>query len=195
MAWGIREMIPLLKRRWVRKRVDKIKTGYDGISQILDALEDGRRASRCSRALLLVSRNSGGIPVPGVSVKVSIRYESASDNTRRIHQDFQDWDADAPYCEILRTIAVSGGAAIMLRTEKLKPGVLKDLYETDGIVGSKVFLLGHVPDGNWMAYASFNFSEWDDSSSHPITPAQSEALRSCVTRMRNILSNYHEILI
>lgn len=198
LAWGIREMIPMLKRRWARKRVRRAKEGYEGIGQLLDALEEGRRASGAARALVIVSQNSGGIPVPGVPVKVSIRYESASDHTRRIHGEFQDWPADAAYCDLLRDIASSGTRPVALTTKTMREGVLKDLYTADKIIGSKIYLLGHVPDGNWMAYASFNFEEGgapiEDGAIAP-SPEQRSVLQACVHRMRNVLREYHEVIV
>lgn len=198
IAWGIREMIPPLKKRWMRGRVKKAKAGYEAIGETLDALDDGRRGCGASRAVFLVSRNSGGIPGPGVPVKVSVRYEQAGDETRRIHADFQDWFADGPYCDLLAKVAASGGSPVQIHTANLQDGVLKNLYLTDGIVGSEVFLLGHVPNGNWMAYVSFNFKDGDivhGPMGLSPSPEQSEAMRASVTRMRNTLSDSHDILI
>lgn len=198
IALAFKSIISGLVEIRARKKVATTKKGYHGIGKLMDALEDGRRASGAARGLFLISQNSGGIPMPGVPVKVSVRYESCDDSTRRIHEDFQEWYADGPYCKLLRTVATSGGEAISLATETLDRGVLRDLYKTDGHIGSMVFLLGHVPDGNWMAYASFNFKEEGavvENGELVLTNAQRESLRSSVTRMRNILREYHEVLV
>ena len=93
------KVFPWMRKRWGKKQVTKAKRGYAGIGQLLEELTEARRAVGASRALFIVSRNSGGLPLPGVPVKVSVHYESAADGVRLIHSEWQDWPADSATIE------------------------------------------------------------------------------------------------
>ena len=204
VAWGVREIASAYARRVQRGEAEATRRGYEGMQRVLDTLEGARRSAGASRAMFLVARNNGGVPKPGCEVKVSIRYEVASDSTRLIHAQWQDWLADGPYLKLLTDIASDKGSGVMLSTEHLKPGSLRNLYESDDHVGSIVPLVGHVCEGHWMAYLSFNFRARDEAGGTGVevapdgtiepTVMQREIVVGAARTIRHILSEYHNVM-
>ena len=192
------KVFPWMRKRWGKKQVTKAKRGYAGIGQLLDQLTEARRAVGASRVLFIVSRNSGGLPLPGVPVKVSVHYESAADGVRLIHSEWQDWPADSATIETLTDLAASGGARVDLVREEMHPGAVRTLYERDGVAASACYLVGHVPTGNWMAFVAFEFQDSSglvENGRLALNVVQRDILRAAVGRIRGVLRQYHEVIV
>jgi len=163
--------------------------------------------------MLIESRNGGGIPEPGTRVKVSIMYESTQDGTRKIHDDWIDWVADTPYAKLLTNVSKAEHAPVVLTTDRMEEGALKNLYRRDGHVGSFVWLVGHTPDPPSMLYISFNYkketcqrtgsdctepgravSRIAENGHLGVQPKAMDAMRACVNQVREIISEFDDVV-
>jgi hypothetical protein len=108
------------------------------VSAVIDAAtiydELNTLASRtgCMRALILASSNGGGIPDAGSPLTVSILYEVVrGEGLMPIRGDWQMIPLDEAYVSMLRELINAGTYHGDL--DKLKPGMLKDLYDSEGV--------------------------------------------------------------
>jgi hypothetical protein len=112
-------------------------------------------------------------------------------------------------------VSKSTGDPVILTTDRMSPGALRDLYEADDHAGSYVYLIGHMPAVyqrpglfGWgavaqvspptMLYASFNYNgpqDFDDHGVLRVPPQSREAMRSCVSRVHDIVAEFQEVYV
>lgn len=102
------------------------------IHEALDALVASMPEAQ--RALVLVAW-----PHPDVPAFSSVLYESGRISVGPIRQTWQRARMDAGYLAMLRQVTDVGW--VRLETEHLPPGMLRDVYETQGVWGSDVVLV------------------------------------------------------
>lgn len=101
-------------------------------ASIYDELNTLASRTGCMRALILASSNGGGVPDAGSPLTVSILYEVVrGEGLMPIRADWQMIPIDEAYVSMLREMITHG--SYHGEIEKLKPGILKDLYDTEGV--------------------------------------------------------------
>jgi len=194
-AWLVRELVPLWKRRWQRREVEATKRAYRAQAEVWEALERGRHEARAARTLLIVASNGGGRPDPPSQVGVSIRFCTVGDGVRQIREQFENWPPDAQYAQLLAKVAEAVHRPVELVTSDMAPGMLRDLYASDGFLGSHVFLAAHIAEKRWMVYASICYSERGakvEDGRLVLDAEQRAAERAMVSRIRAILEESWE---
>lgn len=198
LAWAIRELVPVLKKRWQRKEVEATKRAYRAQAEVWEALERGRHEARAARTLLIVSSNGGGRPDPPSDVRVSIRFCTVGEGVRQIREQFENWPPDAQYARLLADVAGAVHRPVELVTSEMKPGALRDLYEADGFVGAHVYLAAHLPEKRWMTFVSIcnAVGEVPVENARLVLSAERRAAeQAMVSRVRAILEESWESVL
>lgn len=195
-AWGLREIIPVLKRRWANRRVRDMKSGWKGIAALNQELFQLRRRTGAKRVVVMKLSNGGGVPRPGNTVYSSVVYESVADDAESLFSRWQEQLVDGPYATMAAAVVGAGPKPTFVETARLLPCSLRSMYEADGIGGSLKFLLGHSPQ-NWTLYVSIQFgvSELDANGTLALDPQQLDRIREGVSRLRDIIREHNEVLL
>lgn len=123
-------------------------------------------------------------------MRVSNRFCTVGDGVRQIREDFEDWSPDAQYAHLLADVAVVAHEPVELVTKTMPTGTLRNVHQTDGLVGSHVYLSAHIPESRWMVYAVVDYSERGAEvvdQALKLTPKQRVAEQAMVSRVRAIL--------
>lgn len=129
-----------------------------GSSEIYAFLHRWSDLLRAPRILLLKTSNGGGVPRAGHPLYSSVCCESANPPLAPQSPQWDKQKLDEPYRKMLLQLLTE--EYIPLITEKMKPGKLRDVYESQGVVQSEVMLL-RLTD-NHMYYVSINHVEEAD---------------------------------
>lgn len=157
-AWATKAI-----RRWheivrIAKRERIVNRAHVTAHRARMALAKFVRVSGAKRGLLLTARNCGWQD-PSRPVSVSITEEDlADDSIPRVFERFQEWRADSAYKEILHKLFASkeDDSGILLLTETMRSGVIRDYYQETGIGASIVFFV-RLTGSDSMLYVSLNY--------------------------------------
>jgi hypothetical protein len=122
--FGMRVYTDLLQTRAI-KTLKNMAIIYDALQVLLSELKG-------ARSLILYVSNGGGIPEPGKAVYGSILYEAKTPDLKPIRQNWLDVLVDEGYIHMLNQVIVNG--KFSGEPNLLRPGVLKELYEAEGVV-------------------------------------------------------------
>ena len=107
------------------------------ISKIYDTLGDAITKTSASRALILYTSNGGGIPHPGSTLYSTVLYEYHDANIKAVKNEFQSVLVDGEYVDMLVQLEQHG--AIFRSTSEMRPGLLRSIYERDGVTAVYIF--------------------------------------------------------
>ena len=161
--------------RWQTRQQERALKGQNDTFKALNTITS--QVDGVYRAVLLRSENGGGIPRPG-----SPLYVRAVASARAEHaNDVEGWDdrrrVDSWYIRFIFELCQKGEQHI--RTDQLpEDGVLRGVYERDGIVASHVLRIGYAQGG--LFYLSINMK-----NDMPLRPDQ----RAIVAEQRDKLTN------
>lgn len=113
------------------------------------------------RILLLYAKNGGKPWRPEEKIKVSCLDQVTEKGEENTWGRWQDWHVDPSYREILTDLLVSEQTdrGILLITDNMPDGVLKDAYKSQGTIASIVIPIFWLPSENGLVYASINFGK------------------------------------
>lgn len=138
MAWSdvIAEGIRFLNNIFVtpRDQVKKIVTIYDTMHRIV---ED----SPVERFLILKAHNGGGVIKPNTPIYSSVIFEDYTHPFRSVKDQYQKLQADEEYLRLL--VDVISKKRVVLKTNELSPGLLKTIYDGEGVKYSEICFLGN----------------------------------------------------
>lgn len=101
-------------------------------ASIYEELVDLQRSVYASRVLILSTTNGGGIPTSSGPLYVSVLYEVLGENEQHfIREEWQKVLMDHSYVELLKKVVMN--EFVLDTPDNLKKGMLKDLYETEGV--------------------------------------------------------------
>lgn len=164
----------------LRKESRKVQANHVGVMRQGWVLEDLVEHTRAGRAVLLYTHNGDGKVRPGSPIYSSVFDERCADGVPRIRDRWNGQELDGEYRDLVGRLAWSD-PYIRIQTERMKACDLRNLYETDKVVGSKVIRLGFTPKR--MYYLSLNFFGPD---SFPASPQERDTIRACVQRLQRL---------
>jgi len=153
----------------------------ESMHEIYNCLNDVISQNGCSRAVVLYSENGGGIPQGRSDLFVTISHEMHME-AESVRHKVQKLPVDYDYIQMLNALLGSDHGCIFLETEKMNPGLLKDLYQYSETSQALVFKLTQTK--NKLYYCSFNFKK-----EHPVTD---QCFRNCTlqaSKIRMIIKN------
>lgn len=176
---AVRRFLAWLDKRRVRQHVQ----GLRDISSVYRALNHIAAVSEnSSRAMVIRSRNNGGIPAPGCTVWVRILYEHFREAKFSVEGKWTERTADEQYTTLLLDIAQQ--RYVELHTADLPPSALRTLYEASGTAMSRIWRL-HMSDTE-MLYLSVNYLD-----ERPLGSSEMNTILQGVDDLRAIFSHYH----
>lgn len=173
------------KAEMEKKKENQAVTAVIDAATIYDELNTLASRTGCMRALILASSNGGGIPDAGSPLTVSILYEVVrGEGLIPIRSDWQMIPLDEAYVGMLRELINTGVYEGDL--DRLSPGMLKDLYETEGV---KSFYIIPVLRTQYKFY--FLSIRWDEER-----PVNDQTIRTCLSaashKISDILKRSHK---
>jgi len=122
-----------------RLNTAKSKEAFTDISLIYEAMQDIIANTSINRVLILSTHNDGQEIKPGTKLYGSVLYETVTTPFTSVKANYQNIPLDAAYVQILVELMTSG--YVVTVTDTMQKGVLKDLYEKEGVKFSKVYYL------------------------------------------------------
>jgi hypothetical protein len=138
------------------------------------------------RIVLLRAENSGHIPRAGQPLYVTVAYEVHQRGSRRLAPEWQRRAVDQAYVATLVELAARG--SVELEVAKMPAGVLRTVYEADGVTTSWVRSLVSTPTA-WF-YLSIPFAE--DAQ---LDPSVRALVDGAVAQLQHILQQQHAISV
>lgn len=108
------------------------------------------------RVLCLSARNTGKPFPPDQPIYVSCVDQAAGHHTPNTWDRWQRWPCDPAYRQLICDVMAAGERGILIVTEHMESGVLKDAYAAQGTVASVVFMARWLSE-NALIYFSLNF--------------------------------------
>lgn len=108
-------------------------------SKIYAVIHNVTRKTSCKRFLILKTANGGGRPKIGARIYATVLYEDCYAPFASVAETYVKVFVDKMYIEMLRKIALDGFVSFDVAT--MKPGLLKDMYDAEGVMFSQVFYL------------------------------------------------------
>lgn len=157
IALGIGGMLKTLLDYYIAYNKTKIKGDFqkqiDLINQTYSILNDILVQHNASRVVLLKTTNGGGVPKLGCLLYSSIIYEVYQNHQKAIKQKWQSIKVDESYVEMLFEVLKKGYS--LVSTGGIKKGLLRTLYEKEGIDQSLVYYIKENKTD--FIYLSINF--------------------------------------
>ena len=142
----------------VKAKMARKNAFYNTISDlntIYEEMDELKSKAKCDRVLVITTTNGGGIPVPGANLYASILFETYDKSLGTIKGSWQNRLIDEGYVKTLLSLEEHG--LIVVETEKMADGILKDVYMTSGIVKSVIAKIKSTDKRYY--YISCNFKE------------------------------------
>lgn len=117
-----------------RHQVKKIVTIYDQMHFILEE-------TPVERFLILKAHNGGGVIKPNTPIYSSVLYEDYAHPFRSVKAQYQRLEADEEYLRMM--VELIQKKSITLETGKIPNGLLKNIYQAEGVKYSQLFFLGN----------------------------------------------------
>jgi len=134
-----------------------------------------------SRFLILKTENGGGKPRIGTHLYVSVIYESIKSPMSSVKNDYQRLLIDPIYVKMLSSISIS--TPHKLNANKMKDGILKSMYQKEGVVYSEVHFIDETDNAFY-----FLSIESNDEKHIFDNPNDRVEIEIAVSKIRNIFS-------
>jgi hypothetical protein len=138
------------------------------------------------RIVLLRAENSGQIPRAGQPLYVTVAYEVHQRGLRRITSEWQRRAVDQAYVATLVELAARG--AVELEVAEMPAGILRTVYEADGVATSWVRSLISTPTA-WF-YLSIPFA-----ADARLDPSVRALVDGAVAQLQQILQQQHAVSV
>jgi hypothetical protein len=131
----VNELLKLINRIFPspRHQVEKIVNIYDQMHRIIEE-------TPVERFLIFKSHNGGGVIKPNTPLYSSVIYEDYTAPFKSVKDVYQRIEADEEYLRML--VEMIQKKSIILKTEKLPPGLLKNIYKAEGVKYAEKYFLG-----------------------------------------------------
>jgi hypothetical protein len=162
----------------------KSKTAFEDISKIYDSMQNILDKTIMKRILVFASHNSGQEIKAGVKLYTSVFYEKLNSPFKSVKHEYQDVPLDADYINMLIEIMTKG--RIIIRTQDMPHGLLKAIYEQEGVKLSKVL---YLTDSKRKKVWYMSCSTDEDISE--ITKYESELIKKEADAIGRIIKKYN----
>ena len=149
------------------------------------------------KVLILYLHNGGSQPAVGKPLYSTALYEV---NQSEMEPKIATWSkqrVDKQYTQMLVDMINSDNGSVILKTDEMEKGILRDVYKADGITFSRVSHLGsHNPKSFWRSKSKEVGKTWYMSTvfqkTEPITAQERDVIRSAVSHISNILKEQYQ---
>ena len=149
------------------------------MNKIYAKIQDIGTHTSAIRVLVLASHNGGLRPTADNPPMSSVLYEYCAEGNNAVKPTWQGQPVDAPYVRLLKDVMENG--SVELVTHDMKPGILKDVYESSGVERSMVYSLALLYKRDRFVYLSMVFE--DESA---LTAKERNYIRIAITALREL---------
>lgn len=139
-----------------KRQIQKVVGIYDTMHKLLETTD-------IERILIFKAHNGGGVIKPNTPLFISVIYEDYCDPFGSVKELYQRLAIDEEYMRMLAILSVQ--RSIKLTPTSMTTGLLKDIYEGEGIKYAEKYYLGH--DKKNIFYCSLGTSKeggWQDNA-------------------------------
>lgn len=189
-ALGLGTVLKTLVDWWIasrkeRKANDKAFTQvFKDVHEVYYVLLTMLRNCKADRVVVLKTTNGGGRPTLTGNLYSTVMYEAFEYPLQSVKSNWQNQLLDSQYMSMLFEMNKTGKLVVV--TDALPQGILKDLYQKHGIVKSWVYRI-HERETEYI-YLSVNFTQNEADS-----PELSDLFRSGVSSLKNLFSKNSKI--
>lgn len=144
-----------------KKQIQKVVSIYDSMHNVLDE-------TPVERFLIFRAHNGGGIIKPNNTLYVSVIYEDYTNPFRSVKDLYQKVALDEGAIRFL--LDLSHQKVLQIKTKELREGLIKSIYEGEGVMYAEAHYLGH--DNKNIYYCTCGTSVesgWEDNSYQKMT--------------------------
>jgi len=158
---------------------------FDELTEMQYILDRVVSNTSVDRFLVLKTENGGGKPRLGSHLYASVMYESVAKKLKSVKDDYQRLLVDEIYVKMLSDI----GLAIpnKLKVSDMREGILRSIYEVEGITYSEVHYVGETDDA--FFYLSVASGEEGNTFDKPMDRVEIEI---AISKIRNIFEDVIE---
>lgn len=137
----VAELIKYVKEKRDRDRKNQgVWSDYHtNYSMVYGCLTDILKHTAADRVLIIENKNGGGKPHLNSTIYSTVKHEVFEGTLGSMEDDWKDQVLDREYLEMLREMDKEG--VLNLTMNDLGDGILKGLYFSQGIVGSRIYRL------------------------------------------------------
>jgi len=162
----------------------KSRTAFEDISKIYDSMQNILDKTQMKRILIFASHNSGQEIKAGVKLYTSVFYEKLNSPFKSVKQEYQDVPLDADYVNMLVEIMTKG--EIIVHTNKIQNGLLKAIYDQEGV---KLSIVLYLTDSKRKKVWYMSCSTNEDTSE--LTKYESELIKKEADAIGKIIKKYN----
>jgi hypothetical protein len=133
-----------------QKQIEKVINIYDTMHLVLEE-------TAVERFIIFKAHNGGGIIKPSGELYVTALYEDYTYPFHSVKSQYQKIEVDEIYARMLLDVIQKG--QVHLYADEMKDGLLKGIYQSEGVHEARIFFLGQ--DKKFIFYCSCATSkEW-----------------------------------
>lgn len=191
---------------WAKLWVQRLKPYFkkkNNISEFERSMRVSRAIRNCAeefrikfdaqRCIVLSARDTGRPFPPNAPIYISCVDQTVRQENENTWEKWQEWECDAEYRLMLHEMYKNGQRGIMLITDNMRPGRLKEAYEKQGTVASVVFFCHWLHSENVMTYTSLNFGEPPNTVDNVPEPLSEEAKKFWLEKAKNLFRSPESI--
>lgn len=176
-----------IKRQTEKKEKDKAFTLiFEAINEVYHSMQVMLRECRANRILILKTTNGGGRPKLSGRLYSSVIYEVFEYPLSSVKDNWQNQQLDPSYMRILYEANNSTDGRLIVKTDKLENGILKDVYVGSNIKEAWIYRV--LERETEFIYLSVNFTEEQEE-----TPKMKNLFRVGTTNLKNLFSKHSKI--
>lgn len=137
-------MMSIVQRYFSEKNRRRHTRHFDDRGKVYELMNKALQTTSAKRFLILKTTNGGGKPRIDAHLYASVLYEDFQKPFKSIKDDYQHLPVDSVYINMLAEISRRGD--ILIDIEGMQDGMLKRMYEVEGVYASLVFYLAESPD-------------------------------------------------
>lgn len=157
----------------------------DLVREIYTYLEIARQDLGCARVMILKAENGGGIPRAGHQIYSTAIWESTDNNTPSIRNFWIRQEIDEQYAQMLSEVVSQDVCTVV--TDKMKKGILKDLYQSNNITKSQIYKIYSGEEK--FIYVSFGYK----NDINLDKPNIRNNTRAVVQKLKDIMKKMEEL--
>lgn len=180
---GALRLVQAIRSAQLESRTRRLPDVTAAVLDIYSTLHTLQRATGAGRVLVLRASNGGNRPHPAKPLYISILYETTGGLTL-VRDDWDKRQVDEEYIGLLARLLDE--EIVQLTTAEMAPGLLRDVYTSDGVIGSKVALVSVAEEH--MIYLSVVYDR-----PRPMDPDSSArrraAIRVAIAKIRRLMDS------
>lgn len=177
----IKAMVDLYK--WSRRNQKLFSKQFRRRVRIYEAMNRILQQTNAKRVLILKTENGGGIPRLGSRIYASIIYEDFEAPFKSVINKYGPrFPLDQEYIKVLQHIATAEDGRIVLNTEEMTYGILKTIYEEEGVAFSEIFYLNQ----SRTAFYYINIATDNEGAGEMTTDPQQLIIKTQIEKLKEI---------